>query len=257
MKRAAFLLALAGVSIAAGHPAHGERLVSSLSTHQVLVTSSFTGTELVLFGSVERDAATVPRRGGYNLVVTVTGPRQTLVTRKKERVAGIWTNAQSRTFSGAPSYLAVLSNRPLDDIAPSDVMRRLELGLSNVPFSRESSTGAPDERGNFRAALIRLKSNKGLYREETNAVTFLTPNLFRGSITLPAEAPVGIYEVDLKLFADGTNIARTSSALEIIKVGVEQFVASAARDYSFLYGLGVVMIALVTGWLASIVFRRE
>ena len=49
-------------------PSGAERLVTSLSSHQVLVTSSFTGVELVLFGSVERDAATVPRRGGYDIV---------------------------------------------------------------------------------------------------------------------------------------------------------------------------------------------
>jgi uncharacterized protein (TIGR02186 family) len=88
-------------------------------------------------------------------------------------------------------------------------------------------------------------------------VTFLTPNLFRAGIRLPAEALVGSYEVEIKLFADGTNIARTSSALEVVKVGVEQFVATAARDYGLLYGLGTTLMALLTGWFASVVFRRD
>ena len=253
------LLALTAAALFGGvtTPATAERLVSSLSSHQVLITSSFTGTELVLFGSVERDAATVPRRGGYDLVVTVIGPRQTLVTRKKERVFGIWANAESRTFTGVPSYLAVLSNRPLDLVAPPDVMSRLEVGLNNVPFSQETSATPSDRQGVFRDALIRLKSERGLYREEANAVTFLTPNLFRTSIVLPAEAPLGLYDVDLKLFADGTPIARTSSALEIVKAGVEQFVANAAREHAFLYGLATVIMALTTGWLASAIFRRD
>jgi uncharacterized protein (TIGR02186 family) len=255
------LLALTVACLTGGvtTPATAERLVSSLSSHQVLITSSFTGTELVLFGSVERDAATVPRRGGYDLVVTVIGPRQTLVTRKKERVFGIWANAESRTFTGVPSYLAVLSNRPLDLVAPPDVMSRLEVGLNNVPFSQETSANVTpsDRQGVFRDALIRLKGERGLYREEANAVTFLTPNLFRTSIVLPAEAPLGLYNVDLKLFADGTPIARTSSALEIVKAGIEQFVANAARDHAFLYGLATVIMALATGWLASVIFRRD
>jgi len=90
-----------------------------------------------------------------------------------------------------------------------------------------------------------------------NGVTFLTPTLYRTSIPLPAEVPVGDYDVDVKLFADNVMVARTSSAFEIIKVGFEQFVATGARDYSLLYGLATAMMALTTGWFASIVFRRD
>ena len=127
------LIALSATGIA---PAAAERLVTSLSTHQVMITSNFTGTELVLFGSVERDAATVPRRGGYDIVVTVIGPREGMVTRLKSRVFGIWTNTESYTFDRAPAYLAVLSNRPLDAIASRRTpARRLEVGLRNVPLT--------------------------------------------------------------------------------------------------------------------------
>lgn len=255
MTRAFAIAALAAVMASASGAAFAERLISSLSSHQVLVSSSFAGAELVLFGSVERDAATVPRRSGYNLVVTVVGPRQTLVTRRKDRMFGIWANAQSRTFVGAPSYLAVLSNKPLDEIASLGVQQRLDIGMDNVPLPQTASMQPTDLL--FRDALIRLKKERGLYIEEPNSVTFLTPNLFRASIRLPAEAPVGSYEVEVKLFADGTNIARTASALEVVKVGVEQFVANAARDYGFIYGVCTALMALLTGWFASIVFRRD
>ncbi len=249
------LAAIAAVSIAAAAaPASAERLVTSLSMHQVMVSSNFTGTELVLFGSVERDAATVPRRGGYDIVVTVIGPREGIVTRLKSRFLGIWTNTESQTFDHAPTYLAVLSNRPLKAIVPADAARRMEIGLQNVPLTQPGSAQPPEA---FKEALIRLRQQRGFYREETSAVTFLTPNLFRASIAIPAESEIGNYEVDVRLFADGTNIARTSSALEIVKVGLEQFVVSAARDHALLYGLAVVLMAMTTGWLASIVFRRD
>lgn len=256
-RRAAIALAVIACIFAAP-AARAERLVSSLSTHQVLIASNFTGTEIVLFGSVERDAATATRRGGYDLVVTVTGPREQVVARKKERVFGIWTNAASRNFNSAPAYLAVLSNRPLDAVAPSDLLQRLEVGFPNIPLSH-APAGAqrPILHDEFRDAVIRLKNEHGLYREQNNAVTFLTPNLFRASIILPAVAPLGTYDVDLRLFADGTPLARTNSALEIVKVGVEQFVATAARDHALLYGLATTLMALLTGWIASIVFRRD
>ena len=127
------------------------------------------------------------------------------------------------------------------------------------PCRNESSGKVANILGDdpFRAALIRIKDERDLYLEEPKGVTFLTPTLFRSSIPLPAEAPIGTYEVDVKLFADGAMIARTSSALEIFKVGFEQFVANAARDWGVLYGLATVMMALLTGWFASVVFRRD
>ena len=48
---------LLGVALAAT-PAAAERLVTSISRHQVLVNSSFAGTSIVLFGTVEPDTRT-------------------------------------------------------------------------------------------------------------------------------------------------------------------------------------------------------
>ena len=104
---------------------------------------------------------------------------------------------------------------------------------------------------------MNLRSRLGLYREQTNAVTFLASDFFRASIPLPAEAPVGDYQVDVKLFADGAQIARTNTALEVYKSGFEQVVSVAAREHGFVYGLATALMALATGWFASIVFRRD
>src|SRR4029077_9734910 len=109
----------------------------------------------------------------------------------------------------------------------------------------------------FRKAFIALKGEHGLYRQESNGVTFLTPALFRASIALPAEVPTGTYEIEVRLFADGLMLARTPSALEIYKAGFEQFVTSSAQSHGVLYGLATSMMAVLTGWFASVVFRRE
>ncbi len=257
--RIAPAFALLAALITSTSPAAAERLVSSLSNHRVMVTSNFTGDEVVLFGGIEQDANSRPRRGGYDIVVTVTGPRQTLVTFRKSRVLGIWVNTEASVFEKAPTYLAVLSNRPLDDITSTETLQRLQLGLDNFPLPQRGDAGYADGAGDdsFRAAFVKIRTDLGLYRQVSNGVTFLTPALFRASIPLPAAVPVGNYDVDVRLFADGAMIARTPSALEVYKAGFEQVVSNAARYHGFLYGLATAMMAIVTGWFASVVFRRD
>lgn len=254
-------VATAALALWAGAPASAvaDHLVVSLSTHRVQINSSFVGTELVLFGSIERDEQTASRARGFDIVVKVSGPPQAEVTRRKERVLGVWVNIESRTFVDAPGYLAVLTNRPVADIAAPDALRRYQVGLDNILLPQEISGDIGDVPADdpFRAAFIRLNREQGLYREAANAVTFLTPNLFRAAIPLPANVPTGAYVVDVKLFADGTMLATSNSAIEILKVGFEQFVASAAHEHGLLYGLATAALALLTGWLASVVFRRD
>ena len=224
-----------------------------------MVTSNFTGEELVLFGGIEQDSSSRPRRSGYDIIVTVSGPRQTMVTFRKERVLGIWVNWDSRVFENVPAYLAVLSNRPLDAITSAETLRRLQLGLDNIPLPQRASVNIADAASDdpFRVAFIKVKSEHRLYREASNGVTFLTPALYRASIPLPAEVPVGTYEVDVRLFADGAQIARAPSPFEVYKSGFEQIVSTAARDHGILYGLATAMMAIATGWFASVVFRRD
>ena len=249
-------LALAG--LLAALPARAEKLIVSVSNHRITVTPNYFGEELVLFGSVEKEANT-PANRTYDLVVTVAGPRADMVTRRKERLFGIWINKDSRQFLQVPSYLAIFSNRPIDAIASTEVQRRQQLGMNNVVLTQRVGTDYADvvPSDPFRAAFVRLRMQHGLYRESSSAVTFLTPTLFRTGIPLPAEVPIGTYTVDIKLFAEGQLVTRAETAFEIVKVGFEQFVATSARQNGFAYGLATVAMALMTGWMASIVFRKD
>jgi uncharacterized protein (TIGR02186 family) len=263
MKRA--MLVPAGLAIALGAtmagiwPASAERLVMSVSNHRVLISSNFTGTELVVFGSVEDDKKPIVRKAPYDVAIAVRGPAETYIARRKSRVLGIWVNAESRQFIDVPSYLALLTNRPPEELGPPEFLRRNRIGLVNQTFRQRigSDFGDVVVQDPFRVAFLRVRMNEGLFHEEPTGVTFLTPRLFRATVPIPGIAPTGTYEVEAQLLTGGEVIARETTAIEVLKTGFEELLARSARDHGILYGLATVLLAMGTGVLASFLFRRD
>ncbi|WP_114944755.1 TIGR02186 family protein [Microvirga calopogonii] len=253
MRLAVSLLVLLGTMVCA----RAETLITSLSNHRVLINSNYTGTQIAVFGAIERDAQTIARATGYDIVVTVRGPRQFLTVREKERLGPVWINQDQQKFPTAPSYLNVLSSRPIEEITSDQLRQRQKIGLGAIINSGDFTLARGGADQPFRDALYRLKSEEGLYLEDERGVTFLTPEIFRAAIALPATAPPGNYDVDVTLFADTVILARTQTHFELVKTGFEEQVGVIARDWSLAYGLTTAAIALMFGWLASTIFRRD
>ena len=124
-----------GAAVLLAAPLAAERLVTSVSNHRVLITSNFTGTEVVVFGTIEDDEKPIERPAGYDVVVTVRGPAQTYIARRKERVLGIWVNAESRQFIDVPSYLAVLTSRPVVTLGHDTIEQRQAESAELIPLA--------------------------------------------------------------------------------------------------------------------------
>jgi uncharacterized protein (TIGR02186 family) len=234
-----------------------ETLILSLATHQIAISSSFSGAQLAIFGAVERDGRTIARAESYDLVITVMGPRGTTVVREKEALGPLWVNQGQRRFVETPGFLWIGANRALSEIITPQLARRERIGLSNLLIPR--GTGFDVDLGDprFVDALIRLKGRDGLYGEDMRAAAFLTPNLFRANIPLAARAPQGSYEVEAVLFAGGVPLARQTTNFEVVTRGLEQRIGHAARNSPIRYGAMTVALAMLIGWLAQLVFRRD
>ncbi|MEZ0167206.1 TIGR02186 family protein [Microvirga sp. TS319] len=250
-----WILSMALVSLS---PASAETLITSLSNHRVLINSNYTGTSIAVFGAIERDAQTIARATGYDVVVTARGPRQFLTVREKQKVGPVWVNQEQQKFPQAPAYLSVLSSRPIEETTSDQLRQRQKIGLRaiiNAPdFTNDRGDGEDKE---FREALYRLRAQEGLYLEDERGVTFLTSDIFRASIPLPATAPPGEYDVQVVLLADTVILASTITHFELVKTGFEEQVGAVARDWSLLYGLATALLAIAFGWLASVIFRRD
>jgi uncharacterized protein (TIGR02186 family) len=240
-------------------PVAGEELITAVSSDSVSIESTFTGAEIVLFGTIERDVQTVARPQGYDIVIVTRGPKQQIVVRRKSRLAGIWVNRESRHYVDAPSYLAILSNRPLADIADPLVLSRFQLSLEQlILFESSTDAAAPAPQATiFHEALLRLMRQRAHYVEDPSGVAFLSPTLFKANIPLPASVPVGEYRAEVYLLGDGALLAQATKQIRIRKAGVEQLVTLLASEMPLLYGLVAVVLAIFSGWLAGIVFRRD
>lgn len=257
-RRKLSLFATGFAMIAFALQAQAERLVTSVSTHRVLISSNFTGTDIVLFGQID-DEDKPTTQAGYDLVVTVVGPSENFITRRKERILGIWLNYDSRQFIEVPSYLSVLTSKPPAQLGPPEFLRRNRIGVINHTFQQRVGTDFADvePQDAFRTAFLRVKERENLYNEEPQGVTFITPTLFRATVPIPGTAPTGTYRVETVLISDSKIIAREDTAVEVVKTGFEELVARAAREHGFLYGLGTAFLALMTGFLASFIFRQD
>ncbi|MGF3024846.1 TIGR02186 family protein [Methylobacterium aquaticum] len=238
-------------------PASAESLVVSLSFNRLAVTSTYTGTSVAVFGAIERDGQAGARSGGYDVVVTIRGPRQALTVREKAAMGPVWINRAQQKFAEVPSFLAVLSSRPLSEIADEATRRRLRLGLKAIVAAPDMTLAAPAPDDPFREALLRLRRRERLFTESEAGVRFLSPSVFRSIAPLPATAPVGAYDVEVLLLAGGVPLARHEARFDLVKSGVEQSLATFAREWSLAYGLAVGALALISGWLASVIFRRD
>lgn len=238
--------------------ARAETLVFEPSSRRVEITSNFDGTTLTVYGTVERDAATVGRASGYEVAVMLVGPAVDVVTRRKDRIAGIWVNRDSRTYH-APSFYAVATTRPIAEMASAATLKAAQVGLDALILPESIPGGVEVLAGtaSFRDAYLRLQRRSGRYAEYPGAVRRLGQNLWTVSLPIPAEVPVGRYRVRTVLFADGSLLAEHVTEIEVVKTGFEQEVAELAADHGMLYGLLGVVVALLTGWLGGVLFRRD
>jgi len=246
-RRCAFVVFLA-LSLSA----RAEELVVTVAPSQIAVSSSYSGGTVVVFGAVVQPKTLLPRT--YDVAAIIMGPRQTVVARRKDRMVGVWVNQESRTFYNVPSFLEVRASRPLTEIASPDILRRQGIGLKNVLFDAGVTPNSEDP---FLLNFIDIRRQQGLFDERAGGVTFLSRTAFRTEIPLPDNVPIGDYQVDLKLFQNGEMVGEALASFAVVKIGVEDLVVNASTNHSLLYGLTVVSMALLTGWLASIVFRRD
>lgn len=197
------------------------------------------------------------RRRRGDVVVVVRGPSEPATVMRKRQAFGLWINSDPVRFSEAPAFFAVLSTRPLRQIASPQAIWSLQLD----PAASARLAGATPEGtdpSDYREALVRLRRAQGLYQEIPAGVrTYYEGLLVRGQVRLPANAPIAEYHADTYLFRDGRLISSARNVVNVSRVGIERRIHDLATESSLIYGLLTVMLALTAGWVSAYLFRRS
>jgi uncharacterized protein (TIGR02186 family) len=241
----AALMMLVIVMALAPRAAQAQALVADLSDHLIAITAGFSGTKVLLFGAIEGDG---------DIVVVLRGPATTTSVRRKARVAGIWVNRREITYGNVPALYYISSSRPITEITTPSVRQRHQIGVENLRFTATTRYGQ-DMLQDFRAGLIRNKTNEGLFAVGSGQVSFLGQRLFRTEIYLPPNVPPGSYTVETLLLRNGQVAAAQTTPMIVSKVGLGADVYEFAHYQAASYGILAVILAVLAGWTAGAVRR--
>lgn len=225
-------------------------LAAAVTDDVIAVTSDFRGARITVFG------ATPARRAPGDVVVAIRGPGAPITVMRKRRTGILWLNRDPVAFADAPSFHAVVSAKPLVQIASTrDIW---ELGLDPAAQARLTTPTPPDaDPSDYRQGLVRLQRARGLYQEVPRGLVLRPGGLFKAQVALPANAPPGAYRADVYLFRNGRLQASETATILISRQGLEQTVYALAQERPLIYGLFTVALALSAGLVAALIFRRS
>ncbi|MEM9231004.1 MAG: TIGR02186 family protein [Pseudomonadota bacterium] len=242
------------VLLALAHPAWTEEVIGALSQNTVAITANFDGSEIFVFGAVKRDAPVPSDAGPLHVVITILGPSEPVVVRRKERTFGIWVNRDTVEVDEAPSFYAIATTGPLYEIMSNTARLRHRIGFDKVV----RVVGAPDtisDPSSFTEAVVRIRQDNGLYSQQDGTIDLRDETLFATNVALPANLTEGVYRTRMFLLRDREVVHISETAITVRKEGLERWIYTTAHERPFLYGILSIAVALFAGWLASEVFR--
>ena len=168
-----------------------EEVVLGLSQDRVAITADFNGSEILIFGAVKRETP-IPDSEPLEVIVTVSGPDQPVLVRRKERKLGIWVNVDSVLVDSAPTFYAVATSAPFKQVLTDTEDLRYRISIERAIRSVGAAMhirGAQD----FADAVVRIRESKHLYSVRENTVAVDQQTLFRTAIDMPADLTEGSY----------------------------------------------------------------
>lgn len=250
MKNAFQIILLLFVYTYSSNSSAENNLVADLSQDNVKISTNFLGAKILLFGAYDGIQ-------GDDIIVVVSGPKGLVTVQKKEKVLGVWVNTKKINYINAPKYLYIASNRDINEILNYKTRKISEIGLNNLNVRMQPGENiSTKEEETWRKALTRNMLKSKLWSLDENSVKLNKNALFRTYVALPSNVPTGIFNVKILHYRNNKLISKERSTINVSKSGISAEIYNIAQNYSTLYGIFAVLLAVLIGWITNIIFRK-
>ena len=236
------------VSILSSNTFAQNQIVADLSQENVKISTDFQGAKILLFGAYDG-------KKGDDIIVIVTGPKGLVTVQKKEKILGVWVNTRKVNYINTPKYLSISSNRRIDDILNKKTQKISEIGLNNLKIRIQPGIKIEKE-GNWRQALTRNMLKSNLWSINESSVSLNKDALFRSLLKLPSNVITGQFEVKILHYRNSKLVSQQINSINVSKSGISAEIYNIAQNYSTLYGIFAVFLAVLVGWGSNLIFRK-
>lgn len=228
-----------------------DSVIGGLSTRNISINTTFTGSNILVFGTIKRNTSRkkiVPS----DIIIEVFGPATEITVRRKKKIFGIWVNSDPIKINNSPSFYSIVSTNKLDNILKKTEQLKSKIGRVQF-FDPKNSDPNYIEAIN---AQLRIKNKEGYYNFNNPPVKLKETSLFSASIDLPANLTEGDYKTKIHLIQGGKVTNTSTDTIRVRKVGLGEWLYKIAHNSPLFYGIFSVLLALLSGWGASAIFRR-
>ena len=236
------------VSVLTSNTFAQNQIVADLSQENVKISTDFQGAKILLFGAYDG-------KKGDDIIVIVTGPKGLVTVQKKEKILGVWVNKRKVNYINTPKYLSISSNRRIDDILNKKTQKISEIGLNNLKIRIQPGIKVEKER-NWRQALTRNMLKSNLWSINENSVSLNKDSLFRSYLELPSNVITGQFKVKILHYRNSKLVSQQINSINVSKSGISAEIYNIAQNYSTLYGIFAVLLAVLVGWGSNLIFRK-
>ena len=225
-----------------------DNLVTDLSESTVEISSTFSGADILLFGAYDGQK-------NDDIIVVVSGQNGNIKVDRKEKKFGIWMITKSMKFTNIPKYYYIASNRKIKDITNTTEIKKRKLDFNSFELKNDKiDYNNLDKK--WYEALKRNMKKKQFWKIEENSIKLNKNTLFRKTLSLPSNVSTGMYNVKILHYRKGNLISQEESKIKIDRTGISANIYNFAQNFSAIYGIIAVIIALFFGWLTNFIFRR-
>lgn len=240
------LLAALGLLLAQAAPAFAAyQPAIEIQPDELTIDTFFSGGEVVLTGEIPTDD---------DVAIEITGPQESGVFDVKGRWGPFWMNRSKVELEHLPVLYALLlpSGNGWDDR-----LKSLDLGWDR--FSSEANAGSSETEDIF-GMFVKLKRSEGLYTEVQDAVTYSEESSGRKRYTarfhFPSATTPGEFTVRATIINGNSRVRNISRPFTVEEKGFIKIVHDLAFTNGLAYGILSVVIALITGAVMGMIFKR-